>query len=227
MRPKIDRICKACSTVFHGHKSRRYCSVYCRNSIYRPSPRKGKKGFKGKPRNRINKVCAVCSKEFEVWAGRPTAKWCSKACWSVRKPKEVMECTNCKIGFVDWRSNRKDTVFCGKRCANSYNRRGEKSEFWKGGVTATHQIIRTSYQYKDWRKAVYERDNYTCVWCGVRSGNGKRVLLNADHIKPFAYYPELRFEVSNGRTLCHSCHLKTDTFGTKARLAAVNPTLSV
>lgn len=33
-----------------------------------------------------------------------------------------------------------------------------------------------------------------------------------DHIKPFAYYPDLRFELSNGRTLCIDCHKKTDTY---------------
>jgi 5-methylcytosine-specific restriction endonuclease McrA len=33
--------------------------------------------------------------------------------------------------------------------------------------------------------------------------------LEADHIKPWAYFPSLRFELSNGRTLCRPCHDKT------------------
>lgn len=88
---------------------------------------------------------------------------------------------------------------------------------WKGGVTPINQLIRTSSRYKEWRKAVFERDNYTCQnpECNARSGDGKKVVLHADHIKPFALYPELRFELSNGRTLCKSCHKLTETYAGK------------
>lgn len=90
--------------------------------------------------------------------------------------------------------------------------KGEKCHFWKGGITPENRRIRQSIEYKLWRKAVYERDNYTCVWCGVRGGKGKVVILNADHIKPFAYFPELRFAIDNGRTLCVPCHKTTETY---------------
>jgi hypothetical protein len=92
---------------------------------------------------------------------------------------------------------------------------GEKSPFWKGGAMknyALHVQIRKSNEYKLWRKAVFERDNYTCVLCGARNGNGKAITLNADHIKPFSLFPELRFAIDNGRTLCLPCHKKTDTY---------------
>lgn len=85
----------------------------------------------------------------------------------------------------------------------------EKHPNWKGGITPINQAIRHSTEYKLWRKAVFERDNYTCIWCGTRSGNGKSVVLNADHIKRFADYPELRFAIDNGRTLCYQCHRTT------------------
>lgn len=98
----------------------------------------------------------------------------------------------------------------------SLARRGEKSHFWKGGVSTQNELDRKTLKYKIWRESVFKRDNYTCVLCGDRSGNGHRVDLNADHIKPFAHYPELRFSIENGRTLCVPCHKKTDTFGFKS-----------
>ena len=86
---------------------------------------------------------------------------------------------------------------------------GEKSPHWKGGVTPINEMIRKSLEYRLWREAVFKRDNYTCTWCGDKtSGN-----LNADHIKQFAYFPELRFAIDNGRTLCRECHKKTSTYG--------------
>ena len=89
---------------------------------------------------------------------------------------------------------------------------GENHPLWKGGITPVNQAIRQSLEYKLWRKEVFERDKYTCTWCGIRSGKGKAVTLHADHIRQFAYYPESRFEISNGRTLCINCHKKTDTY---------------
>jgi 5-methylcytosine-specific restriction endonuclease McrA len=66
--------------------------------------------------------------------------------------------------------------------------------------------IRGSIEYKLWREAVFTRDNWTCVSCEARSSVGIKVYLNADHIKSFSEFPELRFDVDNGRTLCKKCH---------------------
>ncbi len=85
--------------------------------------------------------------------------------------------------------------------------KGKNHPNWKGGITPIYLKIRNSEEYKSWRKKIFERDKYTCVLCGHR-GRG----LVADHKKPFALFPELRFSIENGRTLCDSCHKKTDTF---------------
>ena len=78
---------------------------------------------------------------------------------------------------------------------------GDKNTNWRGGITPKIILIRTSQRMMNWRKEVFKRDNYACVICKTRG-----CVLNADHIKPFAIYEELRFELSNGRTLCNDCH---------------------
>lgn len=92
--------------------------------------------------------------------------------------------------------------------------RKEKNPFWKGGISKTYkserQLLMETKEYKDWRTNVFRRDNYTCQECGSRG-----YKLNADHIKPFAFYPELRLIINNGRTLCVFCHRKTETYGWK------------
>ena len=65
-----------------------------------------------------------------------------------------------------------------------------------------NQSERSNPQYPVWRKSVFERDGYQCRDCGT----GGR--LQAHHIKEWAEYPELRFEVDNGLTLCDECHVR-------------------
>ncbi len=85
---------------------------------------------------------------------------------------------------------------------------GGANSNWKGGVTSINERIRKSIEYKTWRRHVFIRDDHTCQACGTRGGN-----LHADHEFPFSLFPQLRFEVLNGRTLCIPCHRKTPTYG--------------
>lgn len=88
--------------------------------------------------------------------------------------------------------------------------RGKLHWHWKGGTSQIEdKKIRQSLEYKQWRRAVFQRDNYMCILGGKEHGS----KLRADHIKPFSLFPELRFILSNGRTLCEECHKKTDTYG--------------
>lgn len=92
-----------------------------------------------------------------------------------------------------------------------------KHNFWKGGISVFTRSERANFQstfeYKQWRKSVFERDDFTCQICDKRGG-----WLEADHIKSYAKYPTMRLEVENGRTLCRPCHLKTPNFGNKSLL---------
>lgn len=66
--------------------------------------------------------------------------------------------------------------------------------------SSANERARKSKRYFDWRIKVFERDNFTCQKCL----NKKE--LHPHHIKEFAKYPELRFDVENGLTLCERCH---------------------
>lgn len=144
-----------------------------------------KRGRLGR-KNRINKNCIICRGKFEVKKSHAEKRLtCSKKCSSVNM-------------------TRKRT---GKKIHSEEFKKRLGARNWKGGVTPINQQIRQSEEYKLWRVAVFQRDNYTCIWCGQVGGQ-----LNADHIKPFAVYPELRFAIDNGRTLCIDCHKTTDSY---------------
>lgn len=135
-------------------------------------------------------------KKNPEFSGKNNPKW---------KGGEItLECRECK-GYFKVKPYRRETAhFCSKNCASQYRDQGKRTDDKK---------IRQSAKYKSWRTLVFERDNYICQFCGIKNGLGKTIYFHADHIKPFALYPEKRFEVSNGRTLCVSCHKKTGTYG--------------
>jgi len=94
---------------------------------------------------------------------------------------------------------------------------GNKNPAWKGGVTKLHCKIRASSEYKEWRTAVFARDDYMCILCGAKNGDGGAVYLEAHHMVPFSQLLnqknwDLMWDVDNGRTLCKECHKKTDTY---------------
>lgn len=134
-----------------------------------------------------------------------------------------------KNNYIAWNKGKKNPKMIGntqgfKKGQTPWNKdkpllaiRGEKNVNWKGGITPENRKIKISLEYRLWRKSVFERDNYTCIWCGYKSHtkiNGKSDI-HADHIKQFAFYPELRFAIDNGRTLCIPCHRTTETWGNK------------
>jgi len=59
---------------------------------------------------------------------------------------------------------------------------------------------RTNGAYHLWRGAVFVRDGYRCQVCDTNRH------ITAHHIYPWKTHPERRYDVSNGITLCGSCH---------------------
>lgn len=137
--------------------------------------------------------------------------------------KKCLHCGNKFSVFL----YRKDTAkYCSRHCLAS-NRVGKLSSNWKGGISEVSKLIRGGEEYNTWRKSVYQRDNWTCKHCDIKQKHPV-----AHHIKTFKDYPDLRFELDNGITLCRSCHKKVHSeIGVKTRFSRneeiINPSLTL
>ncbi len=168
------------------------------------------------PQSTPARVCAQCGETFVSKKRKKSQRFCSKSC-AARSRGASAQSTCFARGQTPWNKGKQNWR-AGYR--HSDETKCRMSEALKRDqatcVTPEHYRIRRSTEYRLWRKAVFERDNYTCQMCGARSVAGKRVRLEADHILPFAFYPDKRFDLDNGRTLCESCHKQTPTYGSGA-----------
>jgi len=175
---------------------------------------------------------AGCSILFQPTVSWKTKKFCSRSCvhlgrtsWNKGLPNIWYNPKGLEIGRTlskgrivsDTTREKLRQYFTGRkhslatRKMMSEKLRGPNASRWEGGKTKETKIIRRSFEYREWRKHVFQRDDYTCQACGQRGGT-----LHADHELPFSLFPALRFEILNGRTLCVACHKKTPTYGGKS-----------
>jgi len=215
--------CEICGKAFKSYsKSARFCSTSCNGKrpdnmrrmaiisrLASKAPRK-KRTVLGR-----RCKCKACGIDFRSLKKKTYCKQHEGKYFKGKKIEKPI-CTVCGEEYEQPTYNKRKT--CSVECkskALTESQKGDKSHRWQGGKTSEAMIIRNSKEYKDWRTSVFERDDYICQFCGVRGGK-----LNADHIKPFSTHPDLRLDIDNGRTLCFECHLKTDTWGVKARKPA-------
>lgn len=97
---------------------------------------------------------------------------------------------------------RKSQSTMENRIKSSCRQRGINIEDFEGFSTTEQHMARNNTYYKEWKRKIFERDNYTCQCCGIRGGN-----LNAHHLYNFSEYKDLRYDINNGITLCEKCHL--------------------
>ena len=84
-----------------------------------------------------------------------------------------------------------------------YGVRGDKHPKWNAELTEEERLIKRAYpEYTEWRRQVYERDNYTCQVCGDNKGGN----LVAHHLNGYHWDKNARVDINNGVTLCESCH---------------------
>lgn len=182
----------------------------------KPSPLKGIKT--GKPAwNKTEGVhinCGHCNQAMRIepnQVGRK--KFCSKTCMRMgMEYKGLFQPGHANLVPPESRGHNEETKRKISETQRLNPRRGEDSPNWRGGLRAERKRAMGQYEYRDWRTAVFTRDNWTCQCCGVRG-----VYLEADHIKPWCAFPDLRYEIDNGRTVCRPCHMKLDTHGYKAK----------
>ena len=172
----------------------------------------------------VTNICLHCGREYELSckAKLKTSRYCSRACkydyfrannrgenstrWKGGERSKV--CKGCGVTFHHQIGRPlicfQRQKYCTKQCADQHGFRysGEKHPNWKGG-----RQVRNMTKQLQWARKIFERDDYTCQDCGKRGGD-----LQAHHIKGFTDYPDLRWELSNGQTLCKPCHYKTYRF---------------
>lgn len=213
---QVTKSCANCGISYSVKKSRADKSRYCCNPCKRSGSSLAQRG-RAMPTGCIKEKYGNYTRlQLASKCGHLTKKgrtYCAK-CRENLMGKVSILCAICSTAFLTHKSSALKYKCCSMECRNksiAIRQAGEKSHLWKGGITSDAMRIRNSAEYAAWRKTVMDRDDYTCNICGVRGGK-----LCVDHIKSFSLYPALRFDTENGRTLCYSCHQKTDNFGHKA-----------
>ena len=164
---------------------RKYCSHAC--------------GYANKTVMKQLNHCFKCGIDFIANAKR---KYCSLTCKN-QIPRGGMiksKCMQCTKEFTHKRSVPR--FYCSSRCVSDF-KKGKNHWNWKGGISPVEKSLRQSEVYNNWRKSVYARDYWTCQHCLIKQKNPV-----AHHIKTWKEYPELRYEITNGMTLCRPCHKK-------------------
>lgn len=122
----------------------------------------------------------------------------------MRKPKTIEHAQNISKGLTGLHPSEESRR---KMSAAHLGLNAGKNHYnWKGGITKWRNYIWRTPAYKAWRKAVFERDDYTCQMCNERG-----CYLEAHHIRPVKDHKNdlLIFDVDNGITLCKDCHNET------------------
>jgi 5-methylcytosine-specific restriction endonuclease McrA len=164
----------------------------------------------------VEVICPYCHNNFYTIPAeikRGNGKYCSRSCATKSLPRhKPLKIPNdlkslYSIDNLTTRQIAKRYNTCHRTVLNWLERLDvDRRTVLK--IDPIKSIRRSSWQYKQFRLSILARDNHTCTNCGANE-----VKLHVDHIKQFAYYPELRLDMNNCRTLCIKCHRSTETWG--------------
>jgi len=173
------------------------------------------KGMFGKKHTEITKRKMSMAKK-----GKPQRKMSKETKRKIsesQKGKKLSDETKRKIGIghkgktsgMKGKSHLEETKKkISKGIIEAYNEKGRQK--YKRYIHLTN-----TREYIEWRSDIFQRDNWTCQTCGARSSEGNPIYLEAHHIKSWIQYPELRFSIENGITLCRECHRLTNNYKNK------------
>ena len=162
-------------------------------------------------------ACRNCNKNFEVSKidKRRKYSFCSFLCFKqYRKshpPKSNCKCLQCEKEFYKKPSAIKngEGKYCSRQCKHEAQRLGIEI---RGESYNDRHLLRQSSQYRSWRLVAKKLRGNKCQKCGIKDRTlckccGNRIYLHVNHVKPFATYPELRFDPQNSSVECAKCHL--------------------
>ena len=230
------RNCDGCENAYIG-SGKNFCSHSCSNrktGLGKKHSQKTKDKMsdsqKGEKGNNWGKHASLdtCKKMSESRTGKKLPWKPGRVQWNKGKTGVYSQETLEKIRMA----RSLQTFSIETREKMRQNHLGKKNRWWLGGRTSLGETIRRCMKNRIWREAVFKRDGYACLQCDAKNGQGKTVILNADHIKPFAKILsensiisvetamecEELWDISNGRTLCLDCHKETDTYGRPSQL---------
>lgn len=198
---EIDFVCAYCGKVFHSDKADKnrapkYCSRECSGLA-----------------NTKWLVCTNCGQKYKSDTnGHKNKYFCSMKCaaeYKTGKPltdEHRAALSRAKIGKPILHLHTPEVIAkISKALAGKpqYWMRGENHPNYKDGGVGYSERNKDMgrAEYKEWRRLVFVRDDFTCQIC---QDKGKR--LHAHHIEQWSKNAELRYEVNNGLTLCVECH---------------------
>lgn len=158
----------------------------------------------------MNREIRSCECGFSTFNNKSFSNHVRFGCPKSNRLSNV-RCKQCNE-FMPLRKPSEQGLYCNNKCYGDWasaNLRGENGRAYVHGKCRENLLIRASREYKAWRLAVIERDGGKCVMCKSER------QIEVDHIKDFALYPELRFDINNGRVLCKPCHKNTNNYGFK------------
>lgn len=150
--------------------------------------------------------CLQCNKEFKTY--HKNGKFCSQYCYhfNARGKKYFGDrLISAQIAVKRAIEARKNNPEIRNKWISKMKEvtLGSKNHKWiEDRSKLANQDERNCYQYVEWRKEVWTRDNYRCK-INNKDCKGK---IEVHHILSWRDYPELHYEINNGITLCHAHH---------------------